>query len=150
MFKSSALAIAVAAAGLVGTAGLAHADFRGDRHEVFRGEVHSYGARCAHRLGAYGEGSSDFFRGGGGLRKAEFRAIKHWEEKASFEFGPRFANWGRAAGKDLRCDREGLRIVCKAIAHPCAVSGRFEDRGPGVGPGPGPGPFPGGPPPRRF
>ena len=136
------LAAACMVAGTLLSTGAALADFRGERHEVFRGQPHSFGPRCAHRLGAYGEGSSDFFRGGGGIRKAELRAIRHWEEKASLEFGPRFASWQRAAGKDLRCDRQGLRVSCQAVAHPCASNGGVFVDGPPVGrPGPGPGPY---------
>lgn len=158
MYIRPMLAVASVAFGLAATAAPALADFRGDRHEVFR-DRHDHGKRCAYRLGAYGEGSTDFFRGGSGLRKAEARAIRHWEDKARVEFGDRFANWSRAAAKDLRCDRQGPRVICQAVAVACAVRGDFIDRGVPGGPPPpgygGPPPPPGfggppGPPPRRF
>jgi hypothetical protein len=51
------------------------------------------------------------------VRKAEARSIREFE--ASRLFGPRYASWDLAIGKELHCDVRGLEFVCAASAHPC-------------------------------
>jgi len=93
-------------------------EWRHGRFEEHHG-THRFGPRCLHRVAAHGFGHADFFRGHDGERKAIRRAERHWEDQVSAKFGRRYASWGRAAGKEIRCHRRGGEFECMASAHPC-------------------------------
>jgi hypothetical protein len=93
-------------------------EFRHGEFREFHGH-HRYGSRCHHRVSAEGYAHVDFFSGSGGGRKAQLRAIRHWNEQVHSRFGSHIANWDLARGKELRCDRRGAELHCVASAHPC-------------------------------
>ena len=93
-------------------------DWRRGEYEYFK-EAHRFGAHCEYRIRARGSASVALFGGAHQARKAEARSIRDWEFEASRLFGPRYASWGLAMGKELRCDVKGLEFVCSASAHPC-------------------------------
>ena len=133
MFKSTVLAAATAAAAFAVTIAPAGAqqDWRRGNFEERPG-VHRFGEFCINRVVAHGFAHTNFFGGGGrdSIRKAEFRAIKSWENRVGEKYGPQFANFGQAQGKQNQCNRRGQEIECTISAHPC------RQRGPGSGPGP--------------
>ena len=136
MFKSTLLAVATAAAALAATIAPASAQQQDWRRGNFeeRPGAHRFGEFCINRVLSHGFAHTSFFGGGGrdSIRKAEFRAIKSWENRVSEKYGPQFANFGQAQGKQNQCNRKGQEIECTINAHPC------RHRGPGPGPGPGP------------
>ena len=128
MIKSTLLAVATAAAALAVTIAPASAqqEWRRGNFEERQG-AHNFGEFCIHRVVSQGFAHTNFFGGGGrdALRKAEFRAIKSWENRVSERFGPQFANFAQAQGKQNQCNRRGQEIECTINAHPC------RHRGPG-------------------
>ena len=125
MFKSTLLALASAAA-VVTTLGLAAGsasaqggpDWRRGTFEQRPG-AHRYGQRCIVRHVATGFAPVSFFGGGQGVRKAEARAVRSWENRVNEQHGPQFASFARAQGKQNRCIKKGLEIECIISAHPC-------------------------------
>jgi hypothetical protein len=82
-------------------------------------EPHHFGQFCEYGIRARGSAPVALFGGAREVRKAEARSIRDWEFEASRLFGPRYASWEGAMGKELRCDVRGLEFVCIASAHPC-------------------------------
>jgi hypothetical protein len=93
-------------------------EWRRGEYEYFK-EAHRFGPLCEYRIRARGSAPVALFGGAHQARKAEARSIRDWEFEAGRLFGPRYAGWGLAMGKELRCDVKGLEFVCTATAHPC-------------------------------
>jgi hypothetical protein len=93
-------------------------DWRRGEYEYFK-ESHRFGPLCEYRIRARGSAPVALFGGAHEVRKAEARSIRDWEFEAGRLFGPRYAGWALAMGKELRCDAKGLEFVCTATAHPC-------------------------------
>lgn len=93
-------------------------EWRRGEYEYFR-EPHRFGPLCEYRIRARGSAPVALFGGTHQKRKAEERSIRDWEFEASRLFGPRYAGWVLAMGKELSCDIRGLEFVCSASAHPC-------------------------------
>jgi hypothetical protein len=93
-------------------------DWRRGEYEYFK-EPHRFGALCEYRIRARGSAPVALFGGAHQVRKAEARSIRDWEFEAQRLFGPRYAGWGLAMGKELRCEAKGLEFICMASAHPC-------------------------------
>ena len=93
-------------------------EWRRGEYEYFK-EAHRFGPHCEYRIRARGSAHVNFFGGGHQARKAEARSIQDWEFDARRLFGPRYASWGLAMGKELRCNVKGTEFVCTASAHPC-------------------------------
>jgi len=104
-------------AGLAATGACAE-DWRRGEFEYMR-EPHHFGPLCEYGIRARGSAPVALFGGAREVRKAEARSIRDWEFEASRLFGPRYASWEGALGKELRCDVRGLEFVCIASAHPC-------------------------------
>jgi len=120
MTKKSALAVAATATTLLAlSATIASAqEWRHGRFEELRGE-HRFGERCLYRVVATGFGHINFFGGGDAIRKAEVRAVRHWEERVSEKYGRQFGEFRHAQGKENKCERRGDEIECIISAHPC-------------------------------
>jgi hypothetical protein len=93
-------------------------DWRRGEYEYFK-EPHKFGAHCEYRIRARGSAPVALFGGAHEVRKAEARSIRDWEFEAGRLFGPQYAGWALAMGKELRCDAKGLEFVCTATANPC-------------------------------
>ena len=104
-------------AGVAVTSALAQ-EWRRGEYEYFK-VPHRFGPLCEYRIRARGSAAVALFGGAHQKRKAEERSIRDWEFEASRLFGPRYAGWGLAMGKELSCDIKGLEFVCSASAHPC-------------------------------
>jgi hypothetical protein len=100
--------------------GVSAQDWRRGEYEYFK-EPHRFGPLCEYRIRARGSAPVALFGGAHQVRKAEARSIRDWEFEASRLFGPRYAGWGLAMGKELRCEARGLEFICSASAHPCRV-----------------------------
>jgi hypothetical protein len=109
------LAATLAVAG--GVTGASAQDWRRD-YEYDRGP-HRFGPTCEYRIRAVGSAPVALFGGGAQAHRASARSIADWEYEAARLFGPRYANWELAAGKEVRCDARFLRFTCFASAHPC-------------------------------
>jgi hypothetical protein len=133
LIRKAGLGVAALALGIFASTAASAQDYRSGEFREFKGP-HSFGAHCHYRVAASGEGFGGVWSGREGIRKAELRAVRHWEERVAAHFGPRVASWPRSAGKELRCDRRGPNIACTASAHPCG-EGRYNAerdwRGPG-------------------
>ena len=131
MTKSTLLAAAAAAVTaftLAMPAAQAQQDWRRGNFEERQG-AHRFGEFCINRIVSHGFAHTSFFSGRDAGRKAEIRAIRSWENQVSERFGPQFASFARAQGKENRCVQKGLELECTISAHPC------RERGPGPGPG---------------
>jgi hypothetical protein len=84
-----------------------------------RHEAHKFGDRCLYRVVSTGFAHIRFFGGGDGVAKAEVRAVKSWENRVSEKYGPQFAEFRHAQGKENKCERRGEEIECIISAHPC-------------------------------
>lgn len=118
--KKSAFAFAAATALVAGVAATSASaqDWRRGEYEYFKGP-HRFGPHCEYRVRARGSAPVALFGGRHQVRKAEARSITDWEFEAGRLFGPRYASWGLAQAKELRCEAKGLEFVCIATAHPC-------------------------------
>jgi hypothetical protein len=104
-------------AGVAVTSALAQ-EWRRGEYEYFK-VPHRFGPLCEYRIRARGSAPVALFGGSHQKRKAEERSVRDWEFEASRLFGPRYAGWDLAMGKELSCDIKGLEFVCSASAHPC-------------------------------
>jgi hypothetical protein len=117
--KKTAAVLAASVTIIAGAATVASAqDWRRGDYEYFKGP-HAFGPLCEYRIRAQGGALVALFGGRHQVRKAEGRSIRDWEYEAARLFGPRYASWDLAAGKELHCDVRGLEFVCTASAHPC-------------------------------
>jgi hypothetical protein len=111
------LASAVVSTAVGATSSFAQ-DWRRGEYEYFK-EPHRFGPLCEYRIRARGSAPVALFGGAHEVRKAEARSIRDWEFEAGRLFGPRYAGWALAMGKELRCEVKGLEFVCTATANPC-------------------------------
>lgn len=120
--------LAATAAALVASASMSAVsaqDYRGGEFRRFEGQKHRFGERCTFRVESRGMAEKKLFGGGAGMRKAEARAIQHWESQVSSNLGPQFASWSRAQAKNLSCRPKGIiDLECIAAANPCREGGR--------------------------
>jgi hypothetical protein len=114
--RMSVAALLIAAVGQTATA----QDWRRGDYEYLRAP-HHFGPLCEYGIRARGRAPVALFGGAHQVRKAEERSIRDWEFEASRLFGPRYAGWVLAQGKELRCEARGLEFVCTAFAYPCRV-----------------------------
>ena len=112
-----ATAIATAILALSATIATAQ-DWRRGTFEERRAE-HRFGERCLYRVVSTGFAHTRFFGGGDGIRKAEERAVRSWENRVAEKYGPQFREFRHAMGKENKCERRGEEIECIISAHPC-------------------------------
>jgi hypothetical protein len=103
---------------IVGAATTSAQEWRRGEYEYMK-QPHHFGPLCEYGIRARGVAPVALFGGAHEVRKAEARAIQDWEFETSRLFGPRYAGWALAMGKELRCEAKGLEFVCTAFAHPC-------------------------------
>jgi hypothetical protein len=114
--RATAAAICVV---VMSASGASAQEWRGGEFRRFDQEKHRFGERCMFRVEARGFAEKKFF-GGGGARKAELRAIQHWEGEVSKAFGPQYAIWSRSKGQSARCVPKGIAdLECIVSANPC-------------------------------
>jgi hypothetical protein len=102
---------------VAGTAAVSAQEWRRD-YEYDRAP-HRFGPQCEYRIRAVGSAPATLFGAGDQARRASARSIRDWEFEAERLFGPRYASWDFAAGKEVRCDARFMRFNCFASAHPC-------------------------------
>ena len=123
--------IAAAFASVAVAGGVSAQEWRGGEVHRFEHEAHRFGEFCSYRVETRGLAEKKFFGfgpGAGGARKAEERAIHHWEETVSSTVGPQFANWALAQGKSVGCHPEGLvDVACVVVANPCREHREFRE-----------------------
>jgi hypothetical protein len=93
-------------------------EWRRGEYEYLR-VPHHFGPHCEYGIRARGSAPVALFGGAHQVRKAEERSIRDWEFEAARLFGPRYAGWALAEGKELHCEARALEFVCTAFAHPC-------------------------------
>lgn len=52
-------------------------------------------------------------------RAARYDAIRSWSDFTDLEYGSDWANFNRARGKGIRCQRSGKGYECSVQARPC-------------------------------
>ncbi len=57
--------------------------------------------------------------------RARFSAIEAWKAKVATLYGPRFAHWRNALGKDSDCQRYRGKITCTVSARPVPGASRW-------------------------
>ncbi len=78
---------------------------------------HKFGATCLANITSRGSGPA------GVILKdltAKKLAQRHWEEAVTKLDGAQYANWTKAKGKTVTCEKKGSEFLCKASANPCA------------------------------
>lgn len=75
-----------------------------------------FGPRCQDRFTSRGTGKV-----GLGITQiwAKLRTERQWHEAAIKLYGPEYASWRKAKGKDVRCETKSDMLLCKAAANPC-------------------------------